>query len=205
MVLYPNLNFISSTQGKADTINLDQLVMFLNEKQRDPTLNEILYPLYDEKRALEIINDYEQNEIARNQSKNCYFFFFVVENFFFSLSLFSSLQHYRSSISNLVCTFRVMGSFQKQSRPFRNDDEGRFHKVPDVRRKCPRIPGQAGRLHGHGSTARALLHQLKPQHVPVRPSIRREEQRRDVQAGVVGRLQVRYAGTRAIRSSCEGV
>lgn len=87
MVLYPNLNFISSTQGKADTINLDQLVMFLNEKQRDPTLNEILYPLYDEKRALEIINDYEQNEIARNQSKNCYFFFFVVENFFLSLSL----------------------------------------------------------------------------------------------------------------------
>lgn len=59
--------FQSITQGKADTINLDQLVMFLNEKQRDPTLNEILYPLYDEKRALEIINDYEQNEIARNQ------------------------------------------------------------------------------------------------------------------------------------------
>ncbi|XP_031774201.1 1-phosphatidylinositol 4,5-bisphosphate phosphodiesterase isoform X1 [Apis florea] len=59
--------FQSITQGKADTINLDQLVMFLNEKQRDPTLNEILYPLYDEKRALEIINDYEQNETARNQ------------------------------------------------------------------------------------------------------------------------------------------
>ncbi|XP_076763011.1 1-phosphatidylinositol 4,5-bisphosphate phosphodiesterase isoform X1 [Xylocopa sonorina] len=59
--------FQSITQGKADTINLDQLVMFLNEKQRDPTLNEILYPLYDEKRASEIINDYEQNEIARNQ------------------------------------------------------------------------------------------------------------------------------------------
>ncbi|PBC34098.1 1-phosphatidylinositol-4,5-bisphosphate phosphodiesterase [Apis cerana cerana] len=59
--------FQSITQGKADTINLDQLVMFLNEKQRDPTLNEILYPLYDEKRAMEIINDYEQNEIARNQ------------------------------------------------------------------------------------------------------------------------------------------
>lgn len=48
---------------------MDQLVMFLNEKQRDPTLNEILYPLYDEKRAMEIINDYEQNESARNQSK----------------------------------------------------------------------------------------------------------------------------------------
>lgn len=43
--------------------------MFLNEKQRDPTLNEILYPFYDEKRATEIINDYEQNETARSQRK----------------------------------------------------------------------------------------------------------------------------------------
>ncbi|XP_072764068.1 1-phosphatidylinositol 4,5-bisphosphate phosphodiesterase-like isoform X1 [Anoplolepis gracilipes] len=59
--------FQSITQGKADTINLEQLITFLNEKQRDPTLNEILYPLYDEKRALEIINDYEQNEVARNE------------------------------------------------------------------------------------------------------------------------------------------
>ncbi|XP_033339161.1 1-phosphatidylinositol 4,5-bisphosphate phosphodiesterase isoform X3 [Megalopta genalis] len=59
--------FQSITQGKADTINLEQLVTFLNEKQRDPTLNEILYPLYDEKRAIEIIKDYEQNETARNQ------------------------------------------------------------------------------------------------------------------------------------------
>ncbi|XP_043287607.1 1-phosphatidylinositol 4,5-bisphosphate phosphodiesterase-like isoform X2 [Venturia canescens] len=59
--------FQSITQGKADTINLEQLITFLNEKQRDPTLNEILYPLYDKKRASEIINDYEKNETARNQ------------------------------------------------------------------------------------------------------------------------------------------
>ncbi|KAK0163134.1 hypothetical protein PV327_006842 [Microctonus hyperodae] len=59
--------FQSITQGKADTINLEQLITFLNEKQRDPTLNEILYPLYDDKRASEIINDYEQNETYRNQ------------------------------------------------------------------------------------------------------------------------------------------
>lgn len=40
---------------------------FLNEKQRDPRLNEILYPLYDEKRAVEIINTYEQSEDARTR------------------------------------------------------------------------------------------------------------------------------------------
>ncbi|XP_015429445.1 PREDICTED: 1-phosphatidylinositol 4,5-bisphosphate phosphodiesterase-like [Dufourea novaeangliae] len=58
--------FQSITKGKSDTINLGQLVQFMNEKQRDPRLNEILYPLYDEKRCTEIINDYEQDEKARN-------------------------------------------------------------------------------------------------------------------------------------------
>lgn len=58
-----------STQGKADFINLDQFVNFLNEKQRDPRLNEILYPLYDEKRAAEIIVTYEQDEAARNENR----------------------------------------------------------------------------------------------------------------------------------------
>ncbi|KAF6211563.1 hypothetical protein GE061_012076 [Apolygus lucorum] len=54
--------FQSITQGKADYINVEQFITFLNEKQRDPRLNEILYPLYDEKRAAEIIATYEQNE-----------------------------------------------------------------------------------------------------------------------------------------------
>ncbi|XP_065226252.1 1-phosphatidylinositol 4,5-bisphosphate phosphodiesterase-like isoform X1 [Planococcus citri] len=57
------------TQGKADTISVDQFINFLNEKQRDPRLNEILYPLYDEKRANEIINDYEPNEQLRTEKK----------------------------------------------------------------------------------------------------------------------------------------
>jgi len=48
---------------------LDQFITFLNEKQRDPRLNEILYPLYDEKRAIEIINDYEPSEEVKNESK----------------------------------------------------------------------------------------------------------------------------------------
>ena len=34
---------------------------FLNETQRDPRLNEILYPHYDSKRVLEIINTYEKD------------------------------------------------------------------------------------------------------------------------------------------------
>lgn len=57
------------TQGKANEINVDQFVNFLNEKQRDPRLNEILYPLYDEKRAVEIINTYEQSDEHRTNSE----------------------------------------------------------------------------------------------------------------------------------------
>ncbi|XP_076255702.1 no receptor potential A isoform X1 [Rhynchophorus ferrugineus] len=57
--------FRSITEGKADYMNIEQLINFLNEKQRDPRLNEILYPLYDEKRAAEIIRTYELDESSR--------------------------------------------------------------------------------------------------------------------------------------------
>lgn len=61
--------FQSITEGKAESINLEQFINFLNEKQRDPRLNEILYPFYDEKRALEIIETYEQDPEAIAGSK----------------------------------------------------------------------------------------------------------------------------------------
>lgn len=68
LVFFFNSIFNNSTQGKANEINIDQFIVFLNDKQRDPRLNEILYPLYDEKRALEIINTYEQSEeIIKNK------------------------------------------------------------------------------------------------------------------------------------------
>ncbi|XP_031435590.1 1-phosphatidylinositol 4,5-bisphosphate phosphodiesterase beta-4 isoform X2 [Clupea harengus] len=48
--------------GKSDYLNVDQLVCFLNENQRDPRLNEILFPIYDFKRALQIAEQYEPDE-----------------------------------------------------------------------------------------------------------------------------------------------
>ncbi|EEB13261.1 1-phosphatidylinositol-4,5-bisphosphate phosphodiesterase, putative [Pediculus humanus corporis] len=61
--------FQTISQGKAESISVSQFITFLNEKQRDPRLNEILYPLYDEKRAVEIITTYEQDETARNEKR----------------------------------------------------------------------------------------------------------------------------------------
>jgi len=48
---------------------MSQFVNFLNEKQRDPRLNEILYPLYNEKRAAEIVENYEPSEEMRAEKK----------------------------------------------------------------------------------------------------------------------------------------
>jgi ferritin len=58
---------IFSNQGKTEHISLEQFIQFLNEKQRDPRLNEILYPFYDEKRAREIVIDYEPDEELREK------------------------------------------------------------------------------------------------------------------------------------------
>lgn len=62
-------SFVScSTKGKSDAIGIIQFIDFLNDKQRDPRLNEILYPLYNEKRATEIIEEYEQDKDNRLRS-----------------------------------------------------------------------------------------------------------------------------------------
>ncbi|KYQ55913.1 1-phosphatidylinositol-4,5-bisphosphate phosphodiesterase [Trachymyrmex zeteki] len=65
----PTIQLMKHTKGKIDTISLQQLVEFMNTKQRDPLLNEILYPLYTEKRCTEIINDYETDEKAKAEKK----------------------------------------------------------------------------------------------------------------------------------------
>ncbi|XP_053365580.1 1-phosphatidylinositol 4,5-bisphosphate phosphodiesterase beta-4 isoform X2 [Clarias gariepinus] len=52
-------------EDKNDYLNIEQLVSFLNENQRDPRLNEILFPVYDPKRARQIIETYETDEKLR--------------------------------------------------------------------------------------------------------------------------------------------
>ena len=47
--------------GQKDYIECGKLVEFLNDKQRDPRLNEILYPHYNEARVMEIVTRYESD------------------------------------------------------------------------------------------------------------------------------------------------
>ncbi|XP_061609921.1 1-phosphatidylinositol 4,5-bisphosphate phosphodiesterase beta-4-like isoform X1 [Phyllopteryx taeniolatus] len=53
--------------SKSDYLTVDQLVSFLNENQRDPRLNEILFPFYDPKRATQIIEKYERDEALKKK------------------------------------------------------------------------------------------------------------------------------------------
>eukprot|EP00112_Aurelia_sp_Birch-Aquarium-sp1_P001907 Seg1208.8 transcript_id=Seg1208.8/GoldUCD/mRNA.D3Y31 product="1-phosphatidylinositol 4 5-bisphosphate phosphodiesterase beta-1" protein_id=Seg1208.8/GoldUCD/D3Y31 len=48
--------------GKKPYMTVDQLVDFLNNTQRDPRLNEILYPYYNTARAQNIIQTHEKNQ-----------------------------------------------------------------------------------------------------------------------------------------------
>ncbi|XP_056096526.1 1-phosphatidylinositol 4,5-bisphosphate phosphodiesterase beta-4 [Rhinichthys klamathensis goyatoka] len=50
---------------KSEYLSVDQLVHFLNENQRDPRLNEILFPFFDCKCAFQIIERYEPDETLK--------------------------------------------------------------------------------------------------------------------------------------------
>ncbi|XP_069464397.1 1-phosphatidylinositol 4,5-bisphosphate phosphodiesterase beta-4 isoform X2 [Ambystoma mexicanum] len=52
---------------KTDYLTVDQLVSFLNEHQRDPRLNEILFPFFDTKRAIQIFETYEPDSELREK------------------------------------------------------------------------------------------------------------------------------------------
>ena len=58
-----------STNGKSESIGIPDLIDFLNEKQRDPRLNEILYPHYNATRVKEIISTYEPDQELVKQGK----------------------------------------------------------------------------------------------------------------------------------------
>lgn len=41
---------------------MEQFVQFLNKEQRDPRLNEILYPYYTVRQAQDLIDQYESRQ-----------------------------------------------------------------------------------------------------------------------------------------------
>ncbi|XP_025162258.1 1-phosphatidylinositol 4,5-bisphosphate phosphodiesterase classes I and II isoform X4 [Harpegnathos saltator] len=55
--------------SKRRLMSVSQFVEFLNKTQRDPRLNEILYPYANEARAKDIINQYEPNKCNANKGQ----------------------------------------------------------------------------------------------------------------------------------------
>ena len=81
-------NLYRWTECTAAFINIDQFINLLIEKQRTTRLNEILYPLYDEKRAAEIIATYEQNEEAVKESKFIFYLFKFSRMYLFYFAIY---------------------------------------------------------------------------------------------------------------------
>ena len=59
-----DIDDVFKTISKTDTISASKLIEFLNEKQRDARLNQILYPEYDQKRVT-VLNIFMLNLISR--------------------------------------------------------------------------------------------------------------------------------------------
>lgn len=55
--------------GTQSFLTIPKLIDFLNDRQRDPRLNEILFPFYDRKRVKQIIDNYEPREDFRSDEK----------------------------------------------------------------------------------------------------------------------------------------
>lgn len=59
---FPHFFYFSVGTSKRRLMSTTQLVDFLNKTQRDPRLNEILYPYANPARAKELICQYEPNK-----------------------------------------------------------------------------------------------------------------------------------------------
>uniref|UniRef100_A0A915JN46 1-phosphatidylinositol 4,5-bisphosphate phosphodiesterase n=1 Tax=Romanomermis culicivorax TaxID=13658 RepID=A0A915JN46_ROMCU len=56
----------------AEFLGMDKLIAFLNDSQRDPRLNEILFPHYDRNRALQLVSKYDKHEDCSNRERFCF-------------------------------------------------------------------------------------------------------------------------------------
>jgi phosphatidylinositol phospholipase C beta len=69
MVVRTDIEELFKQLTKTETLTTDKLIDFLNEKQRDGRLNEMLYPHYNKKRVMEIIAKYEPDpELVKSEA-----------------------------------------------------------------------------------------------------------------------------------------
>ena len=125
--------------GKSNEITVKCLIEFLNEKQRDPRLNEILYPHYNENRVMEIIRTYEKNPV-------------LVEK-----GLISKEVNVTYVLKDILATLHRYLCFRIKYVNYFFFSSG-LNKLLNVRRKCTRILGQVGHLSRYGSASSTLLH-----------------------------------------------
>lgn len=57
------------SSGQREFLTREKLINFLNQEQRDPRLNEILFPFFDNDRVQQLIAKYETDESYIGQGK----------------------------------------------------------------------------------------------------------------------------------------
>lgn len=81
-------------QNEDKLMSVDQFISFLNKEQRDPRLNEILYPYIDRLKGKEIINQFEPNKANAQNCKRI-----------LSILGFLIKMKFKSNQFNLTCFF----------------------------------------------------------------------------------------------------
>lgn len=126
-------------------ISLDQFMEFLNRRQRDSRLNEVLYPPLKREQVRQIMEKYETNTSQLERGS----------------FLFKSCFKFWKSKKNLP--FKAT-----PPSPSRPDQFAGLRSLPGGRGERHRAPGEAGRHRRHEPAAVSLLRQLLAQHVPHR-------------------------------------
>lgn len=68
---------LAFSSGQKEYLTKERLTNFLNDEQRDPRLNEILFPFFDTERVHQLIAKYETDESYIAQG--CYVLFEKLE------------------------------------------------------------------------------------------------------------------------------
>lgn len=94
-------------------MSIAQLVDFLNKTQRDPRLNEILYPYANPARAKDLIQEYEPNKFNAQKGLLSFdgFLRYLHNDVFLLLSFIIAL-----ALSSALANFRVIKTSQMTSK-----------------------------------------------------------------------------------------
>lgn len=160
---------------KTPQLTLKEFHTFLNSQQRDPRLNEILYPFVSRDNASKIIAKYENGksgEKENSQLPNCSVLCRIAIQYQFDRCPYYSLKIILNRGLSCIGGFVHSQNFaDTDSLCFRSAELQGYDGVPDEWGEQRVGPGALEPDSRHESATQSLLHQFLTQHLPDRYSI----------------------------------